>query len=142
MAQSTTNLGKIHVFPSETLYNQFKDIIADNDLALLKDDGAYIVAALLEQNGYVKFSNGLILQWGVVTDDRSILTFLLPFSNSDYFYAAFPTNKVDVGGVNLHGVRNPTYLELYSSISNDSNTANNWQFGSRIINPCWLAVGI
>lgn len=39
MAQSTTNLGKIHVFPSETLYNQFKDIIADNDLALLKDDG-------------------------------------------------------------------------------------------------------
>lgn len=65
MAQSTTNLGKIHVFPSETLYNQFKDIIADNDLALLKDDGAYIVAALLEQNGYVKFSNGLILQWGL-----------------------------------------------------------------------------
>ena len=67
MAQSTTNLGKIHVFPSETLYNQFKDIIADNDLALLKDDGAYIVAALLEQNGYVKFSNGLILQWGIIT---------------------------------------------------------------------------
>lgn len=64
MAQSTTNLGKIHVFPSETLYNQFKDIIADNDLALLKDDGAYIVAALLEQNGYVKFSNGLILAVG------------------------------------------------------------------------------
>ena len=67
MAQSTTNLGKIHVFPSESLYNQFKDIIADNDLALLKDDGAYIVAALLEQNGYVKFSNGLILQWGLIT---------------------------------------------------------------------------
>lgn len=65
MAQSTTNLGKIHVFPSETLYNQFKDIIADNDLALLKDDGAYIIAANLAQNGYVKFSNGLILQWGV-----------------------------------------------------------------------------
>lgn len=70
MAQSTTNLGKIHVFPSETLYNQFKDIIADNDLALLKDDGAYIVAALLEQNGYVKFSNGLILQWGYNTQSE------------------------------------------------------------------------
>lgn len=67
MAQSTTNLGKIHVFPSETLYNQFKDVIADNDLALLKDDGAYIVAANLAQNGYVKFSNGLILQWGIIT---------------------------------------------------------------------------
>ncbi len=77
MAQSTTNLGKIHVFPSETLYNQFKDIIADNDLALLKDDGAYIVAALLEQNGYVKFSNGLILQWGRST--AATLKFSLPF---------------------------------------------------------------
>ncbi len=65
MAQSTTNLGKIHVFPSETLYNQFKNLVADNDLALLKDDGAYIIAANLAQNGYVKFSNGLILQWGV-----------------------------------------------------------------------------
>ena len=67
MAQSTTNLGKIHVFPSETLYNQFKNLVADNDLALLKDDGAYIIAANLAQNGYVKFSNGLILQWGVST---------------------------------------------------------------------------
>ena len=66
MAQSTTNLGKIHVFPSETLYNQFKNLVADNDLALLKDDGAYIIAANLAQNGYVKFSNGLILQWAKI----------------------------------------------------------------------------
>lgn len=79
MAQSTTNLGKIHVFPSEALYNQFKDIIADNDLALLKDDGAYIVAALLEQNGYVKFSNGLILQWG--TNQPSPITFPVSFAS-------------------------------------------------------------
>lgn len=79
MAQSTTNLGKIHVFPSESLYNQFKDIIADNDLALLKDDGAYIVAALLEQNGYVKFSNGLILQWG--TTQSSPITFPVSFAS-------------------------------------------------------------
>lgn len=83
MAQSTTNLGKIHVFPSETLYNQFKDIIADNDLALLKDDGAYIVAALLEQNGYVKFSNGLILQWGVsVTSNTGPVTITYPIAHT------------------------------------------------------------
>lgn len=78
MAQSTTNLGKIHVFPSEALYNQFKDIIADNDLALLKDDGAYIVAALLEQNGYVKFSNGLILQWG---NKKGIIDLPVPYTS-------------------------------------------------------------
>ena len=90
MAQSTTNLGKIHVFPSESLYNQFKDIIASNDLALLKDDGAYIVAALLEQNGYVKFSNGLILQWGLYTQngtsDTSV-TFSVAFSSLAYSIA-------------------------------------------------------
>ena len=79
MAQSTTNLGKIHVFPSETLYNQFKDIIADNDLALLKDDGAYIVAANLAQNGYVKFSNGLILQWGIATQNGYQTSFPIAF---------------------------------------------------------------
>ena len=88
MAQSTTNLGKIHVFPSETLYNQFKDIIADNDLALLKDDGAYIVASNLAQNGYVKFSNGLILQWGTINASNYItsrkITFSIAFRSTCY----------------------------------------------------------
>lgn len=79
MAQTTTNLGKIHVFPSETLYNQFKNLVADNDLALLKDDGAYIIAANLAQNGYVKFSNGLILQWGVATQNGYATSFPLTF---------------------------------------------------------------
>lgn len=91
MAQSTTNLGKIHVFPSESLYNQFKDIIADNDLALLKDDGAYIVAALLEQNGYVKFSNGLILQWGITPEltfnSTTTITYSLPLATTLYINA-------------------------------------------------------
>lgn len=82
MAQSTTNLGKIHVFPSETLYNQFKDIIADNDLALLKDDGAYIIAANLAQNGYVKFSNGLILQWGLIEAEKATIAFPVAFPSS------------------------------------------------------------
>lgn len=79
MAQTTTNLGKIHVFPSETLYNQFKNLVADNDLAMLKDDGAYIIAANLAQNGYVKFSNGLILQWGVATQNGYATSFPLTF---------------------------------------------------------------
>lgn len=101
MAQSTTNLGKIHVFPSETLYNQFKDIIADNDLALLKDDGAYIVAALLEQNGYVKFSNGLILQWGLTKTASEVVTYpiavslvyclLLTTKATTFRYSPWPT---------------------------------------------------
>ena len=98
MAQSTTNLGKIHVFPSETLYNQFKDIIADNDLALLKDDGAYIIAANLAQNGYVKFSNGLILQWGMWTyTGRKTSTFTLPVSMSTLYAAAMTRDRINGG---------------------------------------------
>ncbi len=61
---TTTNLGKVHVFSTEALYNQYKSLISDNDLALLKDDSAAIVAANLAENGYVKFANGLIVQWG------------------------------------------------------------------------------
>ena len=98
MAQSTTNLGKIHVFPSETLYNQFKDIIADNDLALLKDDGAYIVAALLEQNGYVKFSNGLILQWGLASTSRAWATenkYPISFRIATFAISLIPRNPAE-----------------------------------------------
>ena len=124
MAQSTTNLGKIHVFPSETLYNQFKDIIADNDLALLKDDGAYIVAALLEQNGYVKFSNGLILQWGVgapYSEGYSVTTLPISFSNADF--ALMITNANLYAGTFISGapisktqvkIWNDTYSDAYN----------------------------
>ena len=128
MAQSTTNLGKIHVFPSETLYNQFKDIIADNDLALLKDDGAYIVAALLEQNGYVKFSNGLILQWGLYD---------FPGSNGDkiYFPVAFTVMCaaaiVQPTGNNAHGVTNRTT----TYIQGDFRYGDSQKVGT------WIAVG-
>lgn len=126
MAQSTTNLGKIHVFPSETLYNQFKDIIADNDLALLKDDGAYIVAALLEQNGYVKFSNGLILQWG--SNNPSPITYPISFTKT--VFTVLPILQTADGG-------NMSKNRLYVT----SLTVN----GFTIYNPQssynWLAVG-
>lgn len=54
----------------------------------ISSDGAYIVASLLEQNGYVKFSNGLILQWGLKNSKNShIVTFPLAFSSAVYSVA-------------------------------------------------------
>ena len=44
-----------------------------------QDTNNGIIAALLEQNGYVKFANGLILQWGRST--AATLKFSLPFRN-------------------------------------------------------------
>lgn len=134
MAQSTTNLGKIHVFPSESLYNQFKDIIADNDLALLKDDGAYIVAALLEQNGYVKFSNGLILQWGVATQNGYQTSFPI----------AFPTRCLAV--VATYVLRDessywqkPLSLQAITRSSFTAATASGWGANDTAR---WIAVGM
>lgn len=134
MAQSTTNLGKIHVFPSETLYNQFKDIIADNDLALLKDDGAYIVAALLEQNGYIKFSNGLILQWGnsnAINRDTTV-TFPIAFSVL-YSVVGVPKSSSNLSGSNSNfGVK---------SQNNKSFVANMYDSGNGYAGFNWCAFG-
>ena len=131
MAQSTTNLGKIHVFPSESLYNQFKDIIADNDLALLKDDGAYIVAALLGQNGYAKFSNGLILQWGL-SDNMQYQTITFPIS--------FPRNCYHVTWMAISSATNAYKASGYVN----SVTRNSFYATADDINcpKYWLAVGV
>ena len=134
MAQSTTNLGKIHVFPSETLYNQFKDIIADNDLALLKDDGAYIVAANLAQNGYVKFSNGLILQWGNsnAANLDTTVTFPIAFSVL-YSVVGVPKSSGNLSGSNSNfGVK---------SQNNKSFVANMYDSGNGYAGFNWCAFG-
>lgn len=134
MAQSTTNLGKIHVFPSETLYNQFKNLVADNDLALLKDDGAYIIAANLAQNGYVKFSNGLILQWGnsdVINRDTTV-TFPIAFGVL-YSVVGVPKSSSVLSGSNSNfGVK---------SQNNKSFIANMYDNGNGYAGFNWCAFG-
>lgn len=131
MAQSTTNLGKIHVFPSETLYNQFRNLVADNDLALLKDDGAYIIAANLAQNGYVKFSNGLILQWGL-SDNMQSQTITFPIS--------FPKSCYHVTWMAISTVTNAYKASGYVN----SVTRNSFYVTADNINcqKYWLAIGI
>lgn len=136
MAQSTTNLGKIHVFPSETLYNQFKSIIADNDLALLKDDGAYIVAALLEQNGYVKFSNGLILQWGVYTSGTRNVTITLPIATS-VTYAVIAVART-TNNYSCSGTQNCQYV---SNVTNKTFQAGSYDSGNGYAGFWWLSIG-
>ena len=62
---------KIPVFSNGVL-----DYILKSELANATTGGG-IVAANLAQNGYVKFSNGLILQWGRSTE--ATLNFSIPF---------------------------------------------------------------
>ena len=134
MAQSTTNLGKIHVFPSETLYNQFKNLVADNDLALLKDDGAYIIAANLAPNGYVKFSNGLILQWGNSNETNRDTTVTFPIAFGVlYSVVGVPKSSSVLSGSNSNfGVK---------SQNNKSFIANMYDNGSGYAGFNWCAFG-
>ena len=60
--------------------NGFLDYILKSELANATTGGG-IVAALLEQNGYVKFANGLILQWGYYPGRKDcIITFPITFN--------------------------------------------------------------
>lgn len=43
--------------------------------------GGGIVAANLAENGYVKFANGLILQWGTITKLRASITFPISYTS-------------------------------------------------------------
>lgn len=136
MAQSTTNLGKIHVFPSESLYNQFKDIIADNDLALLKDDGAYIVAANLAQNGYVKFSNGLILQWGVYTSGTRNVTITLPIATS-VTYAVIAVARTE----NNYGCSGSQNCQYVSNVTSTDFRAGSYDTANGYAGFWWISIG-
>lgn len=136
MTQSTTNLGKIHVFPSESLYNQFKDIIAANDLALLKDDGAYIVAANLAQNGYVKFSNGLVLQWGAYTTGKANVTITLPIATS-VTYAVVAVARTE----NSYGCSGSQCCQYVSYVTPTSFQAGSMDAHNGYAGFWWMSIG-
>ena len=67
-----------------------------------QDTNNGIVAALLEQNGYVKFSNGLILQWGVATNKN--VSFPVTFSQSCYTVNCNGSSWSSSGGATSAGI--------------------------------------
>ena len=92
-----------------------------------QDTNNGIVAALLEQNGYVKFSNGLILQWGTDTAASSssgvTISYPLAFSSAVYSVAIVPEggNQTSKWGVSSITTSNFKYYR-----SDGSPTASRW----------------
>lgn len=89
---------KIPVFANGML-----DYILKSELANATTGGG-IVAALLKQNGYVKFANGIILQWGVgdkYVNKYSITTLPIAFRNADY--SLMVTNRNLSAGMHISG---------------------------------------
>ena len=83
--------------------------------------GGGIVAALLEQNGYVKFANGLILQWGVINapafpDDGQPVTFPIKFSKIPSVITAINQAKNSVSSTQLFTASINTYTTTSNMI--------------------------
>ena len=119
---------KIPVFSNGVL-----DYILKSELANATTGGG-IIAANLAQNGYVKFSNGLILQWGNSdeTNRDTTVTFPIAFSVL-YSVVAVPKSDSVLGGSNSNfGVK---------SQNNTSFIANMYDNGHGYAGFNWCAFG-
>ena len=71
MTVTNKTIQNIHLFATGDLFNANKSSLTDADIALVKatgvtnnyDLGNIIDSSLGEENGYIKYSNGLIIQW-------------------------------------------------------------------------------
>lgn len=111
----------------------FLDYILKSELANATTGGG-IVAANLAQNGYVKFSNGLILQWGnsnAINLDTTV-TFPIAFSVL-YSVVGVPKSSSNLSGSNSNfGVK---------SQNNKSFVANMYDNGNGYAGFNWCAFG-
>ena len=119
---------KIPVFANGML-----DYILKSELANATTGGG-IVAANLAQNGYVKFSNGLILQWGIATQNGYQTSFPI----------AFPSRCLAV--VTTYALRDDSSYWQYPVSAQSVNrssfiaaTKSNWGAGDSAY---WIAVGM
>lgn len=111
---------KIPVFANGML-----DYILKSELANATTGGG-IVAANLAQNGYVKFSNGLILQWGLASTatGRDPAPFPIAFPNAIF-------SVVAVSNYTGFAILKPTLTGFNTVINSDTGAGLLW----------WIAVG-
>ena len=77
-----------------------------------QDTNNGIVAALLEQNGYVKFANGLILQWGYYKATSSSYTLTFPIAFSSKTCAVCVTNVNSGSGYPVTSTPNTNSIKI------------------------------
>ena len=100
--------------------------------------GGAIVASNLAQNGYVKFSNGLILQWGTFSSgrqpyptDSSTFNFPITFSNSCY-QTIVSANDGGIYTASWTNSQLTIYVKNYNNVDKDNvyiNTVRYWAIG-------------
>lgn len=101
-----------------------------------QDTNNGIVASLLEQNGYVKFSNGLILQWGVYTTGTRNVTITLPIATS-VTYVAIAVARTE----NNYGCSGSQNCQYVSNVTNKTFQAGSYDSGNGYAGFWWLSIG-
>ena len=105
MTVTNRALTNIHVFPTEALFASNASSIANTDLAFIKTSGGSnsydmgnIADKSLGENGYIKYTNGLMIQWGKSTSTvgkDSNITIQFPTSFSSTVFAVLATGFKD-----------------------------------------------
>ena len=104
-----------------------------------------ISASSVAANGYIKFNNGLIIQWGKETSGAASVTFPIAFTSA--IYAITATENGDSGhrgGVRLFAIPNGlTKFTAKSCCSNDGELYSGWKRESNSKNMIvgWIAIG-
>lgn len=98
-----------------------------------QDTNNGIVAALLAQNGYIKFANGLILQWGrtYVTRENGWVNFPITFNEICFMCVPVYT---DYG-------KSPTYTYKWE-LSDQNNIGFNFRIENNSVSLSYIAIGI
>ena len=120
---------KIPVFANGML-----DYILKSELANATTGGG-IIAANLAQNGYIKFSNGLILQWGVYTSGTHNVTITLPIATS-VTYAVIAVART----ANNYGCSGSQNCQYVSNVTNKTFQAGSYDAGNGYAGFWWIAI--
>lgn len=139
--------------------NQFIRFVVKNHAIDIRDDGVYYndkPSIIMEEvtgdenAWYLKYSDGSLIQGGIVTNHTSTLTFPMPFKDNKYYVAVGAlTNDYQYGGAVFgYTTRLTTGLDgLFCSVSNQTTSYPSWYgYGNNpshnyVLKPHWYARG-
>lgn len=142
-----TNLTKVNVFPSEQSYETNKSSLGTGELSLVKMANSffsgvedYSFGQSGSSGGYIKYANGLMLQWGSQefnNDATDTINFNQPYSSEVYIVIA---NHQRITNGSIGGSYTYTCLNGQPTTTGFSIKANVENGGSKI-RIYWISLG-